>query len=116
MSTSAGNGNPGRTLMPHDADVTTGAQHNDQSEKGKCGLTVKSVSNDDHTSVSSDKQVAQEKLSQRTGGNDAVSLDQGVQSAIGRQLRTMYDEIVQAPVPERFEQLLAELEKHQKRR
>jgi hypothetical protein len=45
-----------------------------------------------------------------------VSLDQGVQSAIGRQLRTMYDEIVQAPVPERFEQLLAELEKHQKRR
>jgi len=65
--------------------------------------------------VSSDNQDTQERLSQAKGGHEA-SLDQSTQSAIGRQLRAMFDEIAQAPVPERFLQLLAELEKRPKGR
>jgi hypothetical protein len=71
---------------------------------------------DDHTSVSPDNPVKQESLSRQSGGTEAGSLDQDTQSAIGRQLRAMFDEIVQAPVPERFLKLLSELEKRPKGR
>lgn len=37
-------------------------------------------------------------------------LDQRVQEAIGRSLKAHYDDLVQAPIPDRFLVLLAELE------
>ncbi len=42
-----------------------------------------------------------------------VALGPELQAHIGRQLRAVYDEIVQEPVPDRFLQLLDELERKQ---
>ena len=38
-------------------------------------------------------------------------LDRAIQSRIGDNLRAMYDELLQQPVPDRFRDLLGELEK-----
>jgi hypothetical protein len=38
-------------------------------------------------------------------------LDRAVQARIGDNLRAMYDELLQQPVPDRFRDLLGELEK-----
>jgi hypothetical protein len=38
------------------------------------------------------------------------SLDRAVQSRIGDHLRAMYDELLQQPVPDRFQELLAKLD------
>jgi hypothetical protein len=38
-------------------------------------------------------------------------LDRQIQSRIGDQLRAMYDELMQQPVPDRFKDLLAQLDK-----
>ena len=38
-------------------------------------------------------------------------LDRAIQSRIGDQLRAMYDELMQQPVPDRFRDLLEQLEK-----
>jgi hypothetical protein len=40
-----------------------------------------------------------------------AALDPTLQAHIGRQLRALYDEIVQQPIPDRFIQLLEELER-----
>jgi hypothetical protein len=37
-------------------------------------------------------------------------LDTDIQSHIGRQLRSLYDSVVSQPVPERFHELLSQLE------
>jgi hypothetical protein len=42
-----------------------------------------------------------------------VALGPELQAHIGRQLRAVYDEIAQQPVPDRFLQLLDELERKQ---
>ena len=39
------------------------------------------------------------------------SLDRNVQARIGDNLRAMYDELLQQPVPDRFKDLLGQLEK-----
>ena len=44
-----------------------------------------------------------------------IKLDDAAQAAIGRQLRAVYSEIVQQPVPDQFLQLLDELERKEKR-
>ena len=43
-----------------------------------------------------------------------IRLDDAAQAAIGRQLRTVYSEIVQQPVPDQFLQLLDELERKER--
>ena len=43
-------------------------------------------------------------------GNDP-KLDSNSQRRIGDQLRAMYDELMQQPVPDRFKELLEQLEK-----
>jgi Anti-sigma factor NepR len=40
-------------------------------------------------------------------------LDRTIQTRIGDQLRAMYDDLVQQPVPDRFADLLARLERSQ---
>jgi len=49
-------------------------------------------------------------------GHDESSggLGQAVQGRIGQCLRTMYDHIVDAPLPEQFRQLLASLDERQR--
>jgi hypothetical protein len=39
-------------------------------------------------------------------------LDRVIQARIGDQLRAMYDDLMQQPVPDRFTDLLAKLEQH----
>jgi hypothetical protein len=45
--------------------------------------------------------------------NPPAALDSNIQNHIGRELRAVYDQIVNEPVPDRFLKLLAELEKKQ---
>jgi hypothetical protein len=42
-----------------------------------------------------------------------AKLDGGSQKRIGDQLRAMYDELMQQPVPDRFKELLDQLDKNQ---
>jgi hypothetical protein len=42
-----------------------------------------------------------------------VALNAAVQARIGRELRAVFDEVVNEPVPDRFHQLLAALEAKQ---
>lgn len=44
-----------------------------------------------------------------------IKLDDAAQAAIGRQLRAVYSEIVQQPVPDQFLQLLDELERKERK-
>ncbi len=46
----------------------------------------------------------------KTGRQIMPTLDQKVQDAIGRSLKAHYDDLVNAPVPDRLLALLAELE------
>ncbi len=41
-------------------------------------------------------------------------VDQAIRSHLGTQLKASYEEILKQPVPDRFKQLLAELEKREK--
>ncbi|MFC3695056.1 NepR family anti-sigma factor [Chenggangzhangella methanolivorans] len=50
-------------------------------------------------------------MTQRKG--DASQLDTDVQAHIGRQLRAGYVDILNQPVPDRFLELLAELDRRQ---
>ena len=52
-------------------------------------------------------------MTQRKG--EALQLDQDVQSHIGRQLRAGYVDILNQPVPDRFLDLLAELDRREDR-
>lgn len=42
--------------------------------------------------------------------HDHIELDPGIQDALGRALKAHYDDLVNAPIPDRFLVLLAELE------
>ncbi|KMO15853.1 NepR family anti-sigma factor [Methylobacterium indicum] len=44
-------------------------------------------------------------------GSGEPTLDRGVQGRIGSHLRAMYDEMMQQPIPDRFLDLLANLER-----
>lgn len=48
-------------------------------------------------------------------GMGEIVLDRRIQDAIGRSLRAHYDDLVKAPVPDRFLVLLAELEAMEQR-
>lgn len=50
-------------------------------------------------------------MTQRKG--EAMRLDQDVQAHIGRQLRAGYVDILNQPVPDRFLELLSELDRKQ---
>ncbi|MQT14068.1 NepR family anti-sigma factor [Segnochrobactrum spirostomi] len=43
-------------------------------------------------------------------GREAAAFGSDLQSSIGRQLRSMYNDLLQEPVPDRFLQLLADLD------
>lgn len=43
-------------------------------------------------------------------GREAAAFGSDLQSSIGRQLRSMYNDLLQEPVPDRFLQLLSDLE------
>jgi hypothetical protein len=43
------------------------------------------------------------------------SVDQAVQNHLGRKLKANYDDLVQQPVPDKFRQLLDELERQEKK-
>lgn len=45
------------------------------------------------------------------GGGEEGELDARVQCEIGRQLRAFYDDVISEPVPDRFLELLQQLEK-----
>jgi hypothetical protein len=44
-----------------------------------------------------------------------MSLDQAIQIQLGRKLRATYDELLKQTVPEKFRQLLDELERQEKK-
>ena len=44
-------------------------------------------------------------------GSAEPGLDRNIQARIGDNLRAMYDELLQQPVPDRFKDLLGQLEK-----
>jgi hypothetical protein len=43
------------------------------------------------------------------------AVDQAIQNHLGRQLKATYDALVQQPVPDKFRQLLDELERQEKK-
>ncbi|KMO44654.1 hypothetical protein VQ03_01895 [Methylobacterium tarhaniae] len=47
-----------------------------------------------------------------SAGPEQPALDRNVQGRIGSHLRAMYDELMQQPIPDRFIDLLAELERN----
>ena len=48
-------------------------------------------------------------------GPPPSGISQDIQNHLGRKLKASYDELVRRPVPERFRQLLEELEKREKK-
>ena len=71
----------------------------------------------EHDPVEPDKmpemttQQARNGASQGPDDSPEAGLDSVVQRFIGNQLRAVYDEVAQEPVPERFVKLLEELER-----
>ncbi len=47
----------------------------------------------------------------RSAGAAHPALDRGIQGHIGAKLRAMYDDLAQQPVPDRFTELLASLDR-----
>jgi hypothetical protein len=43
------------------------------------------------------------------------AVDQAIQNHLGRKLKATYDDLVQQPVPDKFRQLLDELERQEKK-
>ncbi len=66
-----------------------------------------------------DKAAAQRQKMNQVSSNDTHSvpasggLESDLQAHIGRQLRAVYDEVVNEPVPDRFLKLLQELDRKQ---
>ena len=48
-------------------------------------------------------------------GRDAANVDPRVQTEIGKHLRAIYDDVINEPVPDRFLELLAQLERSTQR-
>jgi hypothetical protein len=66
--------------------------------------------------MTSDKGNRLAKVLQEEAFPDQLSsdpkLDRGIQTRIGDQLRAMYDDLMEQPVPDRFKDLLAKLEQN----
>ncbi len=60
-----------------------------------------------------DQELTKDAPADRAGPPEAgpAQLDAALQGHIGRYLRHLYDDVVQQPVPDRFKQLLDELER-----
>jgi hypothetical protein len=54
--------------------------------------------------------VAPEATPARANGSPEPGLDRNVQARIGDNLRAMYDDLLQQPVPDRFRDLIGQLE------
>ena len=50
-------------------------------------------------------------MTDKTGKRTAPSLDPTIQMHLGRRLRSMFDQVANEPVPDRFRDLLDQLEK-----
>jgi hypothetical protein len=65
--------------------------------------------------MTSDKGNGLAKVIPETALPDKLSadpkLDRGIQTRIGDQLRAMYDDLMEQPVPDRFKDLLTQLER-----
>ncbi len=55
------------------------------------------------------KVIPEDALPDKLSGDP--KLDRGIQSRIGDQLRAMYDDLMEQPVPDRFKDLLIKLER-----
>ncbi len=82
------------------------------------------TSNEKPTSVAPSKLLTNSEAVEATAGSepgedaaDAVpaSIGKDIQYHLGRRLKASYDELVRQPVPDRFRQLLDELEKREKK-
>ena len=51
------------------------------------------------------------KQAGKTSGSSLISLDRDIQTQIGDQLRAVYDDIVKQGIPDRFADLLSQLDK-----
>jgi hypothetical protein len=49
-------------------------------------------------------------------GDQYARLDRNAQTTIGRQLRAMFDDLTSSPVPQRFRDLLDQLDKQEKQK
>jgi hypothetical protein len=76
-------------------------------EKGKRGLMVLARKADTRNGHSPDNE-ADAGMAQKESG---PKLDRGTQSRIGDQLRAMYNDLMDQPVPDKFKALLEQLEK-----
>jgi hypothetical protein len=54
--------------------------------------------------------IPEDSLNEKLAGHPR--LDRSVQTRIGDQLRAMYDDLIQQPVPDRFKDLLGKLEQN----
>ena len=61
--------------------------------------------------VQKGKRVAAAAREEDVSRSTEPGLDRNVQARIGDNLRAMYDELLQQPVPDRFKDLLGQLEK-----
>jgi hypothetical protein len=50
------------------------------------------------------------------GGGGTPPIDRGIQTEIGKQLRAIYDDVVNEPVPSKFMELLEQLERSSTRK
>ena len=50
------------------------------------------------------------------GEVDEPTVDQGIQRHLGRKLKASYDDLIKQPVPDKFRQLLDDLERQEKKR
>jgi hypothetical protein len=76
-------------------------------EKGKRGLMVLARKADTAMNGHSPEDEADAGMAQKNGG---PKLDRGTQSRIGDQLRAMYNDLMDQPVPDKLKALLEQLE------
>lgn len=77
-------------------------------EKGKRGLMVLARKADTPMNGHSPEDETEAGMAQNESG---PQLDRGTQSRIGDQLRAMYNDLMDQPVPDKFKALLEQLEK-----
>ncbi len=91
----------GECVVRHNCAPKTAEFLNTQAEQGV-----------DHMSQKSKRlaAVSPQAIAERSASSNP-SLDRAIQARIGDKLRSMYDELLQQPVPDRFRDLLGQLEK-----
>ncbi len=71
--------------------------------------------NEDDEEAPDERDASGKVLPLRSSGAVHPGLDRGIQGHIGAKLRAMYDDLAQQPVPDRFTDLLASLDRHQRK-